>query len=52
MAAGWILMLAAVAMLTSLPSRTAFCVAGLAVEMLGFLLLTRTHIPKRKKRDV
>ncbi len=51
MVAGWILMLAAVVMLNSLPLRTGFAMAGLAVQMLGFVLLTRAHIPKRKKRD-
>jgi hypothetical protein len=48
---GSILMLASVALLSSLPARTAFSLAGLAVEILGFLL-TRSHLPKRKKRDV
>ncbi len=51
MVAGWILMLAAIIMLNSLPARTAFSLAGLAVEILGLVLLARTHIPKRKKRD-
>ena len=49
---GSILMLASVALLIALPARTAFSLAGLAVEILGFLLLTRSHLPKRKKRDV
>jgi hypothetical protein len=49
MLAGWVLMLAAVAMLSSLPARTAFCLAGFGVEILGFLLLARAYIPARKK---
>ncbi len=49
---GWILMLAAVVMLSALPPRTAFAVAGFAVEILGFVLVARSHIPKRKKHDV
>lgn len=49
--AGWILMLAAVLMLSTLPLRTGFTAAGLAVEILGFILLARTYIPKRKKHD-
>ena len=49
--AGWLLMLAAVRMLPSLPVRTAFCLAGLAVELLGFVLLSRAYIPRRKKHD-
>jgi membrane-bound ClpP family serine protease len=52
MVCGWILMLAAVVMLNSLPSRTAFAAAGMAVEILGFVLLAGAHIPRRKKRDV
>lgn len=49
--AGWMLMLAAVAMLSTLTLRTVFSLAGLAVELLGFILLARTYIPKRKKHD-
>jgi hypothetical protein len=52
MVAGWILLLAAVIMLNSLPARTSFAMAGLGVEILGLVLLARTHIPRRKKRDV
>jgi len=51
MLAGWMLMLAAVVMLNSLPARTGFAVAGMAVEILGLALLAGAHIPKRKKRD-
>ncbi len=51
MIAGWILMIAAVLMLSSLPPRTAFCLAGLGVELLGFVLLARTHMPPRRKND-
>ena len=49
--AGWCLMLCALLMLTSLPAQTAFCLAGFAVEVLGFVLLARTCIPARKKQD-
>ena len=44
-------MLAAVIMLSTLPLRTAFSLAGFAVEVLGFILLARTYIPARKKHD-
>lgn len=50
MLAGWILMLAAVLMLSTLALRTGFSVAGLGVEILGFILLARTYIPKRRKQ--
>jgi membrane-bound ClpP family serine protease len=52
MVAGWLLILAAMLMLSTLPSRTAFTLAGLAVEILGLVLLARTHIPARKRHDV
>ena len=48
---GWFLMLAAILMLSSLPLRTSFSVAGLGVELLGFVLLARSHVPVRKKHD-
>lgn len=50
MLVGWILVLAAIALLGSLPSRTAFVLAGIAVEILGFVLLARAHrAPTRGK---
>jgi membrane-bound ClpP family serine protease len=49
--AGWLLMLAAILMLSALPLQTSFSLAGLAVELLGLLLLARSHIPPRKKHD-
>ena len=48
---GWILMLAAIFLLSALPPRTAFAAAGFAVEVLGLVLVARSHIPKRKKHD-
>lgn len=45
MLAGWILVLAAIVLLDSLPSRTAFVLAGIAVEILGLVLLARAHLP-------
>jgi|GEM_PF-2991489 len=49
--AGWILMRAAVLMLSSVPLQTGFSIAGFAVEMLGLVLLARAHVPARKKRN-
>jgi uncharacterized membrane-anchored protein len=51
MLSGWILMLSALVLLSSLPARTAFSLAGLAVEILGLVLLARTYIPRRKKHN-
>jgi hypothetical protein len=48
--AGWLLVLAAIALLPSLASRWAFVVAGLGVEVLGLVLTIRSHlIPKEQK---
>lgn len=51
MVSGSVLMLAALAMLSALQSRTAFCLAALAVQALGFILLARSNIKARKKPD-
>jgi hypothetical protein len=47
MLAGWILVLAAIVLLISLPSRKGFVVAGIAVEILGFVLVARVHLPPK-----
>jgi hypothetical protein len=41
MLAGWITVLAAVVMLTSLASRTSFVLVASGIEALGFVLLAR-----------
>ncbi len=54
MLAGWLLVLASVVLLHSLESRTAFVCAGLLVELLGFVLAARSHLPFQRegaKRD-
>jgi hypothetical protein len=46
--AGWILMIAAIALLAAAGPRTAFLLAGLGVEILGLILAARSHLtPKR-----
>ena len=48
--AGWFLVLAAIVLLTSPPSRGAFVLAGIAVESLGLILAFRAHsIPRERK---
>ena len=42
--AGWIIVLAAVVLLASSPSRSAFALAGVAVEILGLTLVFRAHL--------
>jgi hypothetical protein len=46
--AGWITVLAALVMLTSLASRTSFVLAALGIEALGFVLLVRSHVASRR----
>ena len=50
MLTGWLLVLAAVILLPTLAARTAFTLAGTGVEVLGFILVARAHIPARKSR--
>lgn len=50
MPAGWILVAAALILLPGLPARTAFVLAGLCVEVLGFILVARAHLPPRADR--
>ncbi len=42
--AGWGLVLAAIGMLKSNAPRTTFVLAGVAVELLGLVLLVRAHL--------
>jgi hypothetical protein len=41
--AGWGIILAAVILLSQMPARMAFVIAGLGVEVLGFGLVVRSH---------
>jgi hypothetical protein len=49
--AGFVLVLAALVLLNSLPSRMGFVLAGIGVEILGFVLLARSYIPRVKRRS-
>ena len=48
--AGWALVLAALGMLKADASRTAFVLAGVAVELLGLVLLGRAHLLIREEK--
>jgi hypothetical protein len=48
--AGWLIVLAAVAMLRSAPSMAAFALAGVAVEALGLALAFRAHMIWREEK--
>lgn len=42
--AGWLIVLASMSLLVSMKPRTIFVVAGLGVEIIGLLLLARSHM--------
>jgi len=48
--AGWIIALAAVALMQSTAQRAAFALAGAGVEVLGLGLLIRAHMPQHEDR--
>ena len=48
--AGWIIVLAAVVLLPSAPSRASFVLAGIAIEVLGLALVVRSHLIPREAR--
>lgn len=47
MVAGWFLVAAALLLLPVLAARTAFVIAGIGVELLGFVLVARVHLPPK-----
>jgi hypothetical protein len=47
---GWLLVLCAIGMLNAGVARTAFVLAGMAVEALGLGLAIRAHLPLRADR--
>jgi hypothetical protein len=46
--AGWILVLAAIALLATAGPRAAFLLAGLGVELLGLVLAARAHLTPKE----
>jgi hypothetical protein len=42
--AGWVIVLASMPLLASMKSRTAFVLAGLGVEVIGLVLVVRSHL--------
>ena len=48
---GWILVLSAVSLLKQPGARTGFVLAGLAVELLGLVLVVRSHISSAPERN-
>ena len=48
--AGWVIVFSAAALLTSPAAQTAFVLAGMAVEILGVVLVARSHMTLRGER--
>jgi uncharacterized membrane protein YccC len=48
---GWAIVLTAVALLTRDVPRAAFVLAGIGVEIIGFVLLVRGHPVRRGERE-
>jgi len=49
--AGWVLVLAAIALLGAAGPRAAFLLAGLGVELLGLVLAARSHLTAKKEDE-
>jgi hypothetical protein len=49
--AGWVLVLAAIALLGAAGPRGAFLLAGIGVELLGLVLVARSHLTLRKEDE-
>jgi Skp family chaperone for outer membrane proteins len=49
--AGWLIVLAAMAMLRSAAPMAAFVLAGVAVEALGLALAFRAHMLRREEKE-
>jgi uncharacterized protein YqgC (DUF456 family) len=49
--AGWLIVLAAVALVVPALPRTAFVLAGLGVEVLGLIFVVRSHFAVRGERE-
>jgi hypothetical protein len=48
--AGWGIVLSALMLLASAPPRTCFVLAGMGVEVLGLILVARSHLVMREER--
>jgi hypothetical protein len=52
MPAGWFIAVSAIGLLHTVPSQTAFCLAGVAIELVGLFFVARQHIPKKRSKSV
>jgi hypothetical protein len=51
LSAGWLLVLAAIILLSSAGPRAVFALAGSGVEMLGLVLTVRAHFDSRREHE-
>jgi hypothetical protein len=51
MLAGWFIAVSAIGLLHALPAQTAFCLSGVAIEVVGLVFVARQHIPKKRSRN-
>jgi len=51
MPAGWFIAVSAIGLLHQLPAQTAFCLAGVAIELVGLVFVARQHIPKPRSKS-
>lgn len=51
LAAGWVIVVAAVALLGPTPARAGFVLAGLGVEALGLVVVIRSHLGFREETE-
>jgi hypothetical protein len=51
MLAGWAIAVTAVLLLRASVAKTAFVLAGVGIEVLGFVLVARAHVPRRRMSD-
>ena len=49
--AGWVLVLAAIALLGAAGPRSSFLLAGMGVELLGLVLVARSHLTLKKEDE-
>jgi uncharacterized membrane protein len=51
MLAGWAIAVTAIFLLRTQIAKSAFVLAGTGIEVLGFVLLARAHLPRRGTSD-
>jgi hypothetical protein len=50
--AGCFISVSAVVLLHTLAAQTVFCLAGVAIQIVGFVFIAREHLPKRRLKGL